>query len=60
MSPLRKQMQADMAVRGLAVRTQKAYIDAVAAIAPPIEHALWQNRSAQIGLPRFLQCTAQP
>jgi site-specific recombinase XerD len=33
MSALRKQMQADMAVRGLALRTQKAYIDAVAAIA---------------------------
>lgn len=33
MSALRKQMQADMAVRGLAMRTQKAYIDAVAAIA---------------------------
>lgn len=33
MSTLRKQMQADMVVRGLAVRTQKAYIDAVAAIA---------------------------
>lgn len=33
MSALRKQMQADMAVRGLAPRTQKAYIDAVAAIA---------------------------
>jgi integrase/recombinase XerD len=33
MSALRKQMQADMVVRGLAPRTQKAYIDAVAAIA---------------------------
>lgn len=33
MSTLRQQMQADMAVRGLAPRTQKAYIDAVAAIA---------------------------
>jgi integrase/recombinase XerD len=33
MSALRKQMQADMAVRGLAPRTQKAYLDAVAAIA---------------------------
>jgi hypothetical protein len=33
MSALRQQMQADMAVRGLAPRTQKAYIDAVAAIA---------------------------
>lgn len=33
MSALRQQMQADMTVRGLALRTQKAYIDAVAAIA---------------------------
>lgn len=33
MSALRIQMQADMAVRGLAPRTQKAYIDAVASIA---------------------------
>jgi integrase/recombinase XerD len=33
MSALRQQMQADMTVRGLAQRTQKAYIDAVAAIA---------------------------
>lgn len=33
MSALRQQMQADMVVRGLAPRTQKAYIDAVAAIA---------------------------
>jgi integrase/recombinase XerD len=33
MSPLRKQMQADMVIRGLAPRTQTAYIDAVAAIA---------------------------
>lgn len=33
MSALRQQMQADMTVRGLAPRTQKAYIDAVAAIA---------------------------
>jgi integrase/recombinase XerD len=33
MSPLRQQMQADMVIRGLAPRTQTAYIDAVAAIA---------------------------
>lgn len=33
MSALRKQMQADMVVRGLAPRTQKAYIDAVATVA---------------------------
>lgn len=33
MSPLRKQMQADMVIRGLAPRTQTAYIDAVAGIA---------------------------
>jgi integrase/recombinase XerD len=33
MTPLRTQMQADMAVRGLAPRTQHAYIAAVAAIA---------------------------
>jgi integrase/recombinase XerD len=33
MSTLRKQMQADMVVRGLAPRTQRAYLDAVAAIA---------------------------
>lgn len=32
MSALRKQMQADMVVRGLVPRTQKAYIDAIAAI----------------------------
>lgn len=33
MSPLRQQMQADMVVRGLAPRTQRAYLDAVAALA---------------------------
>lgn len=33
MSALRQQMQADMVVRGLAPKTQKAYLDAVAAIA---------------------------
>lgn len=33
MSTLRKQMQADMVIRGLAPRTQRAYLDAVAAIA---------------------------
>lgn len=33
MSPLRQQMQADMVIRGLASRTQKAYLDAVAGIA---------------------------
>ena len=33
MSPLRQQMQADMVIRGLAPRTQRAYIDAVAGIA---------------------------
>ncbi|MDB5772554.1 MAG: uncharacterized protein JWM42_2928 [Burkholderia sp.] len=33
MTQLRQQMQADMVVRGLAPRTQRAYIDAVAAIA---------------------------
>jgi hypothetical protein len=33
MSSLRKQMQADMVIRGLAPRTQTAYIDAVAGIA---------------------------
>lgn len=33
MSPLRQQMQADMVIRGLAKRTQTAYIDAVAGIA---------------------------
>ncbi len=30
MSPLRKQMQADMVLRGLAPRTQEAYLTAVA------------------------------
>jgi site-specific recombinase XerD len=33
MSPLRKQMQADMVLRGLAPRTQEAYIGAVAGLA---------------------------
>ena len=33
MTPLRKQMQADMVIRGLASRTQTAYLDAVAGIA---------------------------
>jgi site-specific recombinase XerD len=33
MSPLRKQMQADMVIRGLAPRTQEAYIAAVAGLA---------------------------
>ncbi|RJG02186.1 tyrosine-type recombinase/integrase [Noviherbaspirillum sedimenti] len=33
MSPLRKQMQADMVLRGLAARTQEAYIAAVAGLA---------------------------
>jgi site-specific recombinase XerD len=33
MSPLRKQMQADMVLRGLASRTQEAYIGAVAGLA---------------------------
>lgn len=33
MNPLRQQMQADMVVRGLAPRTQRAYLDAVAALA---------------------------
>ncbi len=33
MSPLRKQMQADMTIRGLAPRTQSAYLDAVTGIA---------------------------
>jgi site-specific recombinase XerD len=33
MSPLRKQMQSDMALRGLAPRTQEAYLAAIAGIA---------------------------
>lgn len=33
MSPLRQQMQADMVIRGLAPRTQSAYLDAVTGIA---------------------------
>ena len=33
MSPLRKQMEADMAVRGLAYRTRQAYVDSVAKLA---------------------------
>lgn len=33
MSPLRKQMQADMVLRGLAARTQEAYLAAVAGLA---------------------------
>jgi site-specific recombinase XerD len=33
MSPLRKQMQADMAVRGLAYRTRESYVDSVVKLA---------------------------
>ncbi|MBI3731690.1 MAG: hypothetical protein HY254_25600 [Burkholderiales bacterium] len=33
MCPLRKQMQSDMVLRGLAPRTQEAYIGAVAGLA---------------------------
>ena len=33
MSPLRQQMQSDMVLRGLAARTQEAYISAVIGIA---------------------------
>jgi len=33
MSPLRKQMEADMAVRGLAYRTRETYVDSVAKLA---------------------------
>lgn len=33
MTLLRQQMQADMVIRGLAARTRKAYLDAVAGIA---------------------------
>jgi integrase/recombinase XerD len=33
MSPLRKQMEADMAIRGLAYRTRESYVDSVAKLA---------------------------
>jgi hypothetical protein len=33
MSPLRKQMEADMVVRGLAYRTREAYVESVAKLA---------------------------
>ncbi|MGH8662690.1 MAG: site-specific integrase, partial [Burkholderiales bacterium] len=33
MSPLRKQMDEDMVVRGMAVRTREAYLEAVAGLA---------------------------
>jgi len=39
MSPLRKQMDEDMVVRGFAVRTREAYLGAVAALAKSLRPA---------------------
>jgi hypothetical protein len=67
MTQLRQQMQADMVVRGLAPRTQRAYIDAAAAIACLFavirEHGAVQPKRPLdpcAMLPRKLDCLTRP
>ena len=52
MSPLRKQMEADMAVRGLAYRTRETYVEAVAKLAKFYRRA--PDRISEAEVQRYL------
>ncbi|MGH8701377.1 MAG: tyrosine-type recombinase/integrase [Burkholderiales bacterium] len=52
MSPLRKQMEADMAVRGLAYRTRETYVESVAKLAK--FYGRGPDRISEVEVQRFL------